>query len=93
MAFEPGKSGNPGGRPKEDAEVKELARAHSKAAVAKLAALMDCGSPRTEVAAAQAILDRAYGKPAQTVGGDPDNPLQHNHYHEVLLRAVDATNS
>lgn len=90
MRFEKGKSGNPSGRPKEDAEVKELARSHGKAAIEKLAELMECGNPRTEVAAATAILDRAYGKPAQTVMGDPENPLQHNHFGEVLLRAVDA---
>lgn len=75
MPFEKGQSGNPGGRPKEDAEVKALARQHGPAAIQKLAALMECGSPRTEAAAAIALLDRGYGKPAQTIGGDPDAPL------------------
>lgn len=75
MPFEKGKSGNPGGRPKEDAEVKALAREHGPAAVAKLAALMECGNPRTECAAAQALLDRGFGKPAQAItGGDEDDP-------------------
>lgn len=76
MPFEKGKSGNPGGRPKEDAEVKALAREHAPAAVRKLVALMDCGNPRTEVTAATALLDRAFGKPAQTIAGDPEAPLE-----------------
>jgi hypothetical protein len=78
MAWAPGQSGNPGGRPKEDAEVKALARQHAPSAIEKLVDLMDCGQPRTEAAAAIAILDRAYGKPAQAiVGGDDDEfPLK-----------------
>lgn len=74
MPFEKGKSGNPGGRPKESAEVKALAREHGPAAIKKLAELMNCGNPRTEVAAAQALLDRGYGKPAQAIVGDDDAP-------------------
>ena len=81
MAFEKGQSGNPGGRPKEDAEVKALARAHGKAAIEKLFALMNCGQARTEVAAAQALLDRGFGKPAQAVtvaGDDEGGPIRHS---------------
>lgn len=90
MPFEPGKSGNPGGRPKESAEVKRLAQEHGPDAIKKLVELMDCGQPRTEVAAAQALLDRAYGKPAQAIigGSEDDPPLA---IKEILIRAVDAT--
>jgi hypothetical protein len=76
MKFEKGQSGNPGGRPKEVEEVKALARQHGPAAIAKLAQLMECGSPRTEVAAAQALLDRGYGKPAQAITGEDGGPLK-----------------
>ena len=38
--FAPGQSGNPGGRPKGTAEVRELARKHTEAAIKKLAAIM-----------------------------------------------------
>lgn len=72
--FQKGQSGNPGGRPKEAAQVKELARKHAPAAIRKLFELMKCGNPRVEVAAAQAVLDRAYGKPAQAIVGDDDAP-------------------
>lgn len=38
--------------------------------------LMQSGEPKFQLQAANAILDRAYGKPAQAVqlGGDPENP-------------------
>ena len=74
MPFEKGRSGNPGGRPKENAEVKALARQHGPAAIQKLADLMNCGNPRTEVAAAQALLDRGFGKPVQPIAGDDELP-------------------
>ena len=77
MPFEKGKSGNPGGRPKEDTEVRKLAREHGVDAVKKLVELLSCGEGRTEMAAANALLDRGFGKPAQslTVSGDEDAPL------------------
>jgi hypothetical protein len=75
MAFVPGKSGNPGGRPKENAEVKALARSHCKVAVEKLAALMDSADEKTSLAACNSILDRGLGKPAQAlIGGDEEDP-------------------
>ena len=74
MAFQPGQSGNPGGRPRENAEVKALARQYTERAILTLASIMQNedakGSER--VAAASALLDRGYGKPAQTIGGDPE---------------------
>ena len=74
MPFAPGQSGNPSGRPKENAEVKRLARSHAVRAIEKLAALMESDDERTVVAACQAILDRGYGKPAQAItGGDEDD--------------------
>ena len=77
MPFAPGKSGNPGGRPKENAEVKALARSHCKVAVEKLAALMDSDDEKTRIAACNSILDRGLGKPAQVVIGDADeDPVQ-----------------
>lgn len=90
MAFKKGKSGNPGGRPKVVGEVQELARAQTVAAVKTLVSVMgdkkQAASAR--VSAATAILDRGYGKPAQSIVGDPDNPIQH--IHEVIMRGVRA---
>lgn len=80
--FEKGKSGNPGGRPKELDEIKRLAQQHGPAAVAKLAEWLGSENPKASVAACQALLDRGYGKPAQVIAGDPENPL-------MMLAAVE----
>ena len=67
--FQPGKSGNPGGRPAIIAEVQDLARQHTADAMETLAAIMrdPKASPAARVSAASAILDRGYGKPLQTI--------------------------
>lgn len=70
MAFQKGQSGNPGGRPKESNDAKKYARKHGKEAIKKLAYWMNQGDGRVSVTAAQAILDRAYGKPAQAITGE-----------------------
>ena len=76
-AWKKGQSGNPGGRPKELGQVKALARQHTQEALETLAQLMKSGTPdRTRVAAAEALLDRAWGRPMQAIDhgfvGDQD---------------------
>ena len=60
-------SPNPGGRPKIIGTVRDLAREHTADALMTLAAIMkDPNEPAAaRVAAAQAILDRACGRPIQ----------------------------
>jgi hypothetical protein len=67
--FEPGKSGNPGGRPRVLAEVRDLARQHATTAIQTLADIASNvkAPPAARVAAATAILDRGYGKPTQPI--------------------------
>jgi hypothetical protein len=67
MPWQKGKAGNPGGRPKEDAEVRQLARIHGGEAIKTLAGLMNSKDPKIQVSAANAVLDRGFGKPSQTL--------------------------
>lgn len=57
------------------ADVKALAQQHGPDAIKRLAHLMmKAESEAAQVAAANAILDRAYGKPKQAlIGGDDDD--------------------
>ena len=72
--FQKGRSGNPGGRPKEVAEVRDLARQHTPAAIAALEGIMNQATApaSARVAAAEALLNRAWGRPTQPVSGDDD---------------------
>ena len=64
-----GASPNPGGRPKEVGDVRELAKAHSAEAIETLATIMrdKDAPPAARTAAATALLDRGYGRPAQAM--------------------------
>lgn len=79
MTFVKGESGNKSGRPKVDKEVQELARKNSKAAIQKLVDLMKTAEDeRVQMAAADKILDRAWGKPVQAteISGKDGGPLR-----------------
>lgn len=68
--FVKGQSGNPGGRPKESSEIKDLARVRCPEAIERLLFWMRSDNPKASVQSCIAILDRAYGKPTQ--------PLEHS---------------
>jgi hypothetical protein len=70
--FPKGQSGNPGGRPKEFRDVIKLARSHTTDAIETLVAAMNSDSAPwgARIAAANAILDRGWGKPEQTVSAN-----------------------
>ena len=68
MAWEPGKSGNPKGRPKDPArdELRQLAREYTRQALDTIVAVMNdaTAKPGIRLKAADILLDRAWGKAA-----------------------------
>jgi hypothetical protein len=67
--FKPGQSGNPAGRPKMPKDLKEAFKAASPKALEILKKILadPAAKDNDRLRAAEIILDRAYGKPAQAV--------------------------
>lgn len=62
-----GQSGNPGGRPKADGRIRDVAQQHTELALNTLAKIAEHGkSEAARVTASIALLDRGWGKPHQT---------------------------
>jgi hypothetical protein len=59
-------------------EIKAAAQLYGEEAIERLVALMRSEDPNVALKAANALLDRAYGRPAQTLQTDPEQPLEHN---------------
>jgi hypothetical protein len=77
-SWQPGESGNPGGRPKAVHDVVELSRTFTKEAVYTLAGIMqNVNEPASSrVSAASILLDRGWGKPLQTLATpDGNSPI------------------
>ena len=70
--WQPGQSGNPGGRPK---GLEELARKYTPEAIACLAKSLQSKHWQERHSAADKLLDRGWGKPKQQIAGDKDQPL------------------
>ena len=86
-----GVSGNPGGRPKQDVKILDLCRKHSLEAVGVLVEIMrDKDAPSTaRLGAAQAVLDRGWGRPAQIIAGDPEAaPVRLEFDNDELARRI-----
>ena len=68
-SWKPGFCPNPGGRPKQLAHVRDLAREKTEKAIHTLVSVMDGrqSPPNARVAAAVALLDRGWGRPPQAM--------------------------
>lgn len=65
------------GRPQKDVDVQALARTYTQDAMRVLAEVMndDTATAASRVSAAEAILSRGWGKPAQVVTGNEGGPV------------------
>lgn len=80
-----GQSGNPSGARPHWAAVKDLARQYTVEAIQALYNVMtNSKNDRAKVAAADAILDRGWGKPAQVIEGEGERLI-------VTVRTVGGT--
>ena len=87
--FAPGQSGNPGGRPRDEARVADLARGYTTEAIDTLVDLMRCAKDeRVRGTAAQALLDRGWGKARQEIVQEVSGPQET--YLDVLKRVNEA---
>jgi hypothetical protein len=59
-------------------DIRSLARGHTEGALSTLASIMHSAEapPAARVAAANSLLDRGWGKPAQPLTGEDEGPIQ-----------------
>ena len=83
MPFKLGQSGNPSGRPKVVAEVRDLARQHTTMAIQTLVEIAadKKQNAQARVAASNSLLDRGYGRPFQSVSVASEVPQ----YRRVIV--------
>lgn len=87
--FPKGKSGNPGGKPKELIDIIALAKQHAPAAFNRIVEIANMSTPdlKSKMKANEIILDRAYGKAPQAV--NVSGELSHTVIVNVRLKEIE----
>lgn len=75
-SFKPGQSGNPGGRDVVPREIKDLAKQHTPEAITKAVAWMRSDSAVASMAAIEFLMNRAWGRPVQTMNVRKINSIE-----------------
>lgn len=85
-SFKKGQSGNPKGRSKIADEVRALAAQYSREAIETIIAIMQMDEDnKTRLLAANALLDRAVGKPSQAITGEDGAAIKIDTSGETVL--------
>ncbi len=86
--FRPGVSGNPGGRPKAEINIRDLARSYTEKAIKTLVTIADDpkSSDAARVQACNALLNRGWGRPVQ----QNDVNVRQESYADFLRTVMDS---
>lgn len=88
--FKPGQSGNPNGRPKKVLELEQVAREASIDAFKRIIKLSKSSDERIALAASIALVERAAGKPKQSVAVDTKSKGLNEMSTEELIALIQA---
>jgi hypothetical protein len=82
-------------KPRTITEIRSLARSHTRAAINVLVGVMRAkdATPAARVSAANAILDRGWGKPVQALANGDDRALELVHRIERVIVDPENTDS
>ena len=89
--FAPGASGNPGGRPKLPGEMREMFQAKAPEAFEVLCKHLHANDAKVSVTAAKEILDRAYGRPLQSIDANINEDNSSVRYYVEVPRLAATT--
>ena len=89
--FQKGISGNPGGRPRLPAEMREMFRAKAPEAFEVLSRHLQSPDAKVAIAAATQILDRAYGRPVQSLDANITEDGGPVRYYAELPKKAEST--